>query len=77
VAVLGLLLLGPGFLAILAGLLWSNATVISFGGALTSLGGLTVVGNLSVGPLRAMRLPPTPAPSRRRPDAPRPTAVTQ
>jgi hypothetical protein len=73
---LGLLLLGPGFLAILAGLLWSNATVVSLGGVLTSLGGLTVVGNLTVGPLRAMRLPPTPAPPRRRPDAPRPSAVT-
>jgi hypothetical protein len=77
VAIVGLALLAPGLLAVLGGLSTGTSAAVAVGGALVFLGALALVVNLAAGPLRALRLPPTPAPARRRPDAPRPTAVTR
>lgn len=66
VAATGLMLLGPGLLAVLCGLLAGSSVAVATGGGLISLGALGLVANLTVGPLRALRLPPTPAAPRRR-----------
>jgi hypothetical protein len=77
VATLGMALLVPGLLGVTGGLLGDSETAVSIGGILTSLGALALVANLTIGPVRALRLPPTPAPARRRAEPADSQAVSQ